>query len=202
MTNPECQRKLHVELSKVIGSDRMITLDDKTDLPYVNAVVAETQRLCNLLPFNIPRRLLADVDFQGYHLKANTIVVPQISSVLYDEKVFPDPTKFKPERFLDSDGKFQTKPELIPFSVGKRACLGESLARLELYLFAANLFNHFEVGFNLEMKTNNSGSFLDQIRVIKTRKYDPHYGWHNSTRAICHPTQTQISVNFDIKYEF
>uniref|UniRef100_A0A914YYX8 Unspecific monooxygenase n=1 Tax=Panagrolaimus superbus TaxID=310955 RepID=A0A914YYX8_9BILA len=145
MTNPDAQVKLHAELSKVIGSDRIITLDDKNNLPYVNAVVAESQRLCNLLPHNVPHRLLNDVNFHGYSLKANTIVVPQISQVLYDEKIFPEPQKFMPERFLDSEGRFQSKPELIPFSIGKRACLGESLARLELYLFTSNLFNHFEI---------------------------------------------------------
>uniref|UniRef100_A0AC34FUX6 Cytochrome P450 n=1 Tax=Panagrolaimus sp. ES5 TaxID=591445 RepID=A0AC34FUX6_9BILA len=146
MTNPEAQKSLHQQLDKVIASDRIITLDDKTDLPYVNAAVAETQRLCNLLPNNIPHRLTEDIkDFHGYSLKADTIVVPQISSVLYDKTIFPEPLKFKPERFLDFNGKFQSKPELIPFSIGKRACLGEGLARHELYLFTANLFNQFEV---------------------------------------------------------
>uniref|UniRef100_A0AC35FL80 Cytochrome P450 n=1 Tax=Panagrolaimus sp. PS1159 TaxID=55785 RepID=A0AC35FL80_9BILA len=156
MTNPEAQTKLHLELSKIIGSDRIISLDDKNSLPYVNAVIAETQRLCNLLPHNVPHRLINDVNIHGYSLKADTIVVPQISQVLYDEKIFPEPHKFIPERFLDSDGKFQTKPELIPFSVGKRACLGESLARLELYLFASNLFNHFEINILASKPANTT----------------------------------------------
>uniref|UniRef100_A0AC34FXQ3 Cytochrome P450 n=1 Tax=Panagrolaimus sp. ES5 TaxID=591445 RepID=A0AC34FXQ3_9BILA len=145
MTNPESQTKLHNELSKVIGSDRIITLDDKNNLQYLNAVIAESQRLCNLLPHNIPHRLLKDVNFHGFTLPVDTIVVPQISQILYDDKIFPEPQKFEPERFLDSEGRFQAKPELIPFGVGKRACLGESLARLELYLFTSNLFNHFEI---------------------------------------------------------
>jgi cytochrome P450 len=145
MTYPEAQKRLHSELNKVIGSDRVITLNDKMSLPYVNAVVAETQRLCNLVPNNVPHRLTQDTNFHGFTIKEDTIVIPQVSSVLYDETFFPEPHKFKPERFIDSNGKFQTKPELIPFSIGKRACLGEGLARLELYLFAANLFNHFEI---------------------------------------------------------
>jgi cytochrome P450 len=145
MTNPKSQKSIHHELDSIIGSDRIITLDDKMDLPYVNAVVAETQRLCNLLPNNVPHRLTEDLNFHGYNLKADTTVVPQISSVLYDETIFEEPLKFKPERFIDSNGKFQTKPELIPFGVGKRACLGESLARLELFLFTANLLNQFEI---------------------------------------------------------
>uniref|UniRef100_A0AC34FKM9 Cytochrome P450 n=1 Tax=Panagrolaimus sp. ES5 TaxID=591445 RepID=A0AC34FKM9_9BILA len=145
MTNPEAQKRLHSELDKVIGSDRVITLDDKMNLPFVNAIVAETQRLCNLVPTNVPHRVTQDQNFHGFTIKEDTIAIPQISAVLYDSKFFPEPHKFKPERFIDAAGKFQTKPELIPFSLGKRACLGEGLARLELYLFAANLFNHFEI---------------------------------------------------------
>lgn len=64
---------------------------------------------------------------------------------MYDENVFPEPLKFKPARFIVKNGKFQLKKELIPFSVGKRACLGEGVAKFELFLLAANLFNHFKV---------------------------------------------------------
>uniref|UniRef100_A0AC34GIX4 Cytochrome P450 n=1 Tax=Panagrolaimus sp. ES5 TaxID=591445 RepID=A0AC34GIX4_9BILA len=109
MTNPKIQSKIHKELDQVIGSDRLITLDDKINLNYLNAVIAETQRYCNLIPNNIPHRLTEDFDFHGYHLKANTMVIPQVGSVLTDEKIFPEATKFKPERFIDENGKFQTK---------------------------------------------------------------------------------------------
>uniref|UniRef100_A0A914Q6C9 Cytochrome P450 n=1 Tax=Panagrolaimus davidi TaxID=227884 RepID=A0A914Q6C9_9BILA len=145
MKDQKAQKKLHTELSNIVGSNRYITLEDKNNLPYLNAVIAESQRLGNLLVTNIPRRLTEDIDYHGFTLKKDTIVCPEISQVLYDEKIFPEPHKFLPERFLDSNGKFQTKPELIPFSIGKRACLGESMARAELFLFTANLFNQFEV---------------------------------------------------------
>uniref|UniRef100_A0AC35F1S7 Cytochrome P450 n=1 Tax=Panagrolaimus sp. PS1159 TaxID=55785 RepID=A0AC35F1S7_9BILA len=145
MKDQKAQKKLHTELSNIIGSNRFITLEDKNSLPYLNAVIAESQRLGNLLVTNIPRRLTEDINYHGFTLKKDTIVCPEISQVLYDEKIFPEPHKFLPERFLDSNEKFQSKPELIPFSIGKRACLGESMARAELFLFTANLFNQFEI---------------------------------------------------------
>uniref|UniRef100_A0A914P187 Cytochrome P450 n=1 Tax=Panagrolaimus davidi TaxID=227884 RepID=A0A914P187_9BILA len=145
MINPDAQKKIHAELDSVIGSDRFITVEDKTQLNYVNAVVAETQRFCNLVPMNVNHRLVKDVEIKGYRIPANTTILHQISTVLFDERYFPDPLKFEPERFLDKDGKFFQPSSLMPFGVGKRSCLGEGLARLELYLFAANLFNHFEI---------------------------------------------------------
>ena len=146
---PQIQTKLHHELDHVIGNDRMITLDDKSSLNYVNAVVAETQRFCNLVPVNIFHKITKDIEIGGYKFPKDTTITHQISTVLMDERYFPEPESFKPERFLDKNGKFFQPPELMPFGVGKRACLGEGLARLELFLFAANIFNHFKVVLNL-----------------------------------------------------
>ncbi|KAI6197766.1 hypothetical protein M3Y94_01263700 [Aphelenchoides besseyi] len=63
-------------------------------------------------------------------------------------EIFPEPEKFKPERFVDSEGKLKKIDELIPFSVGKRECIGRSLATMELLLITANLFNRFRLEFS------------------------------------------------------
>ncbi|CAJ0575854.1 unnamed protein product, partial [Mesorhabditis spiculigera] len=144
LNHPNVQKKMHEELDRVIGSDRMITMGDKNDLPYVNAVVNEAQRVANLLPQNLQRKLLEDTVIGAHPIKAGTVVMPQISTVLYDERVFPDPYTFKPERFINSDGSLKRYEELVPFSVGKRQCVGEGLAKVELFLFVANLFQRFK----------------------------------------------------------
>ncbi|CAJ0567333.1 unnamed protein product, partial [Mesorhabditis spiculigera] len=118
---------------------------DKNDLPYVNAVVSEAQRMANLLPQNLFRVTNEDVKIQGYHIPKGSVVCPQISCVLYDDKIFPEPYKFKPERFLNADGSYRKYEELVPFSVGKRQCAGEGLARLELYIVIANIFQTFKI---------------------------------------------------------
>ncbi len=143
--NPEKQKLLHKELDTVIGSKRRITSADKNSLPYVSAFINEVQRMVNLLPQNLIHKTTRDVTINGYHIPEGTNILPQISTVLYDETIFPNPMEFKPERFLDSNGNLKKVEELIPFSVGKRQCLGESLARNELYLITANFFNNFEV---------------------------------------------------------
>jgi len=145
MENFYAQEKLQQEFDKVIGSDRLITLDDRPQLNYLNAVVAETQRYCNLVPLNVPHRTIKDVVIHGYTIPANTTIIHHIGTVLKDERYFSEPEKFKPERFLDKNGKFFQPPELMPFGVGKRSCLGEGLARLELFLFIGNMFNQLEI---------------------------------------------------------
>jgi hypothetical protein len=61
-------------------------------------------------------------------------------------QVFPDPKSFRPERFLNGEGNnLRKSEELIPFGLGKRQCLGESLARMELFIFFANIFNRYKV---------------------------------------------------------
>ncbi|UMM32679.1 hypothetical protein L5515_006390 [Caenorhabditis briggsae] len=143
MNNPDAQRKMQKELTEVVG-DRMVTMKDKLKLPYTNAFINETQRLANLVPINLPHATTRDVELAGCIVPKGTTVIHQISSVLYDPEIFPEPRKFKPERFLDDSGNLKKSEELIPFSIGKRVCLGEGLARMELFLFTANLFNQFE----------------------------------------------------------
>ena len=145
MENFHVQKKLQEELDNVIGSDRLITADDRAQLNYLNAVIAESQRVCNLLPLNLPHRTIKDVVIHGYMIPADTTIVYHIRTVMKDERYFEEPEKFKPERFLDENGKFFQPLELMPFGVGKRSCLGEGLARLELFLFMGNIFNQLEV---------------------------------------------------------
>lgn len=59
-------------------------------------------------------------------------------------KVFPDPQTFNPDRYLDINGNFNSVPEHIPFSMGRRQCAGEGLARMEMFLFTANLFYRYK----------------------------------------------------------
>lgn len=145
MLNETVQQQLQEELDSVVDSTRLITVTDKPNLPYCQATVLEIQRIANVVPLNVLHSTLEDTTIGNYSIPKGTLVVPQVSSVLYDERIFPDPMAFKPERFLDLDGNLKECKELIPFSIGKRQCLGEGLAKMELFLFLVNLFNRFKV---------------------------------------------------------
>ncbi|KAI1698652.1 cytochrome p450 domain-containing protein [Ditylenchus destructor] len=141
----DVQSKMQQELDSVVAADEKVIIAHKARLPYTNAVINEIQRMCNLFPQNLHHRTMRDVELNGYTLPKTTNVVPQISCVLFDEKIFPEPRRFKPERFLDKNGQLLKVEQLIPFSIGKRICLGESLARMELFLLIANIFHTFKV---------------------------------------------------------
>ncbi|KAL3052117.1 hypothetical protein OYC64_004802 [Pagothenia borchgrevinki] len=139
---PKIQDQVQEELSRVIGS-RKAQVEDRTSLPFTDAVIHETQRLANIVPMAIPHKTSKDVTFQGHFIKKGTTVFPLLTSVLYDESEWEHPRSFYPAHFLDKDGKFLKRDAFMPFSAGRRACLGESLARMELFIFFTSFLQHF-----------------------------------------------------------
>jgi len=106
----------------------------------------EVMRFGAIIPMAVQHRTTEDVTFHGYAIPKDTLIIPNLFCVLQDEKVWGDPGNFRPERFLSADeSKVIRREELIPFSIGKRVCLGETLARDELFLFTASLFQRFKV---------------------------------------------------------
>ena len=101
-----------------------------------------------------------------------TTVIPMIHSCLVDERVFPNTNEFKPERFLDKSGQ-ELRQDLVErvvaFSMGKRQCLGEPLARMELFLIFATLMQKFkfELGPNEKLKTQEQ--LLKRIVALTAR---------------------------------
>src|SRR5437868_4098343 len=112
-------------------------------MPYTEAVIAETLRYSSLTPMGVFHTTMEDVEFHGYSIPKGTIVMPNQFYVHHDPKVWGDPMNFRPERFLTSEGTFKKHEALIPFSIGRRQCLGEALARDSLFLFATNLFQKY-----------------------------------------------------------
>lgn len=121
--------------------------------------IQEIQRNANILAQNLIHQTTRDVIIDGYHLPKGTAVIPQISVVLLDSIIFPHPEQFRPDRFIDNSTKqvytifkvkyfyclfkFKRIDAFVPFSVGARQCLGESLAKMELFLIFANLLHKF-----------------------------------------------------------
>ncbi|KAI6192360.1 (pine wood nematode) hypothetical protein [Aphelenchoides bicaudatus] len=118
--NQDVQAKLHEELDKVIGNDRLITVADRSNLPYTNAVIMEGQRCGNIVSQNFYRRIDRDIEVDGTLIQKGSLVIPQISVMHIDPNNFSNPQEFNPSRFIDKNGQLKRCDELVPFSLGKR----------------------------------------------------------------------------------
>ncbi|BFZ06912.1 hypothetical protein BsWGS_09951 [Bradybaena similaris] len=142
---PKVQNKVHQEIKTQIGTDRAPTIQDKSKLTYLNAVIVETQRLASIVPLSLTHLCTEEVTLGDYIIPKGTNVMPNLDSVLHDKATWgEDAMSFRPERFIDSEGKLQIPEQFIPFSIGRRVCLGEALAKMELFLFLSSMFQRFE----------------------------------------------------------
>uniref|UniRef100_A0A673ASZ7 Cytochrome P450 2J2-like n=1 Tax=Sphaeramia orbicularis TaxID=375764 RepID=A0A673ASZ7_9TELE len=140
---PEIQERVQAEIDSVIGQSRPPSVDDRADLPYTDAVIHEVQRMGNIVPLSLPHVTNRDVHLRGYTIPKGVTIIPNLTSVLFDKREWKTPFTFNPGHFLNEEGKFVKPAAFIPFSAGKRLCLGENLARMELFLFFTSFMQRF-----------------------------------------------------------
>ena len=141
--NQSIQAKIREEISLEIADSQLPTMANRARLPFLEACVNETSRLYTIVPLGLPHTADSDDMIGGYHINAGDTILPNLWAVHRDPKIWQEPEVFRPDRFLDENGCFKNREEFIPFSVGRRVCLGEQLAKSELFLFASALFQRF-----------------------------------------------------------
>ncbi|XP_014648757.1 PREDICTED: cytochrome P450 2D14-like isoform X2 [Ceratotherium simum simum] len=141
--HPDVQRRVQQEIDEVIGQARRPEMGDQAHMPFTMAVVHEVQRFGDIIPMGVPHMTFRDIEVQGFLIPKGTTLITNLSSVLKDETVWKKPFRFHPEHFLDAQGRFIKQEAFMPFSAGRRLCLGEPLARMELFLFFTCLLQHF-----------------------------------------------------------
>ncbi|XP_077127581.1 cytochrome P450 2C20-like [Ranitomeya variabilis] len=140
---PDVQAKVQQEIDEVTKSLRSPEIMDKPQLAYTNAVIHEAQRVLDLAPTALFHAVTEDIKLRGFTIPKGATVIPFLTSVLQDPSQWETPEDFNPQHFLNEDGQFRTRMAFMPFSAGKRVCLGENLARMELFLLFSALLQKF-----------------------------------------------------------
>ncbi|XP_074652243.1 cytochrome P450 2J6-like [Tubulanus polymorphus] len=172
--HPEAQKKIHAELDEHIGA-RRLKMADKQQLVYCEAVMYEAMRLCPVLPITI-RATSCDVQLDGFDFPKNCQVWANIYACHHDSRVWDDPETFRPERFIHTDGKVVARPNSwLPFSAGRRSCIGENVSKQHVFLFYTSLMQKFSIRFpdDSPVKTSPlSSNFVDHPTFCRSKQYD------------------------------
>ncbi|KAK7037753.1 hypothetical protein VNI00_010714 [Paramarasmius palmivorus] len=115
--NAHAQKKAQQEIDSLTDRNRLPTLDDRGNLPYVEAIYRETLRWFPALPLGVPHMATQDDIYSGYDIPKGTILISNIWAMTHDEELYPDPDEFKPERFLNGNGNIN---DILAFGFGRR----------------------------------------------------------------------------------
>jgi cytochrome P450 len=147
---PHILKKVHEELDRVVGRDRLVQEADLPNLPYLQAFVKETFRLHPPIPMTLPHRNLKAVCVQGYDIPANSNVMVNIFAIGRDPASWENPNEFNPDRFLCFDKDTATPTvrstgfELLTFGYGRRGCVGMNLGSITMQFGLATLVQAFD----------------------------------------------------------
>ncbi|XP_051484372.1 cytochrome P450 1A5-like [Apus apus] len=147
VTYPDIQKRIQEELDQTIGRERRPRLSDRGTLPYLEAFILEMFRHSSFLPFTIPHSTTRDTVLNGYYIPKDLCVFVNQWQVNHDEKLWKDPQTFNPERFLNAEGTEVNKvagEKVLVFGLGKRRCIGEPIARWQVFLFLSTLLQQLE----------------------------------------------------------
>uniref|UniRef100_A0A8C9E8G0 Steroid 17-alpha-hydroxylase/17,20 lyase n=1 Tax=Phocoena sinus TaxID=42100 RepID=A0A8C9E8G0_PHOSS len=141
------KKRIQDDVDQNIGFNRTPTISDRNRLVLLEATIREVLRIRPVSPTLIPHKAIVDSSIGDLTIDKGTDVVVNLWALHHSEKEWHRPDLFMPERFLDPTGTKLISPSLsyLPFGAGPRSCIGEMLARQELFLFMTWLLQRFDL---------------------------------------------------------
>ena len=141
--NPDVEQRVHAELDAALGR-RLPSADDLAALPYTRMVLAESMRLYPPA-WIVGRRAMGPFEANGYTIPARSIVLLSQYVMHRDERWFPEPDRFDPDRFLPERQAERPKFAYFPFGGGPRVCIGEQFAWMEGIILLATIVQRWKL---------------------------------------------------------
>ncbi|XP_029315190.1 sterol 26-hydroxylase, mitochondrial [Cottoperca gobio] len=170
--NPQSQARLYREVSTLVPADRIPSAAEVTRMPYLKAVIKEALRMYPVVPMNARIMTENNVAIGGFTFPKKTVFTLCHYAISHDKEAFPEPFKFKPDRWL-RDGRKRPNPfASIPFGFGVRGCVGRRIAELEMYLVLFRIIRHFEIKPDLTMEELKC---INRTVLVPDQKLNLHF---------------------------
>ncbi|EJD04755.1 cytochrome P450 [Fomitiporia mediterranea MF3/22] len=163
--HPEIVKRAQEEIDRVIGSDRLPTYEDRPSLPYIEAIMKEIFRFNPAVPIGIPHESTQVDIYRGWTIPSGSMILPNIWQMMRDERYYPDPERFDPERYMskkkgmgddasDSGDEIEVEksanlkeddPSTLVFGFGRRLCPGRHFAEATVFLTYACFLAAFDI---------------------------------------------------------
>ncbi|KAF9268235.1 cytochrome P450 [Marasmius fiardii PR-910] len=133
---PEVLKKAQAEIDLVTKNERLPGIEDRSRLPYIDALVKEVFRWNSVVPLAVPHRAMQDDIHEGFYIPKGSVILPNIWLLTHDPRVYSNPMEFNPDRYIPADAEGRTAepdPRHLCFGFGRRTCPGMHLADVSVF---------------------------------------------------------------------
>ncbi|KAF5288530.1 hypothetical protein FQA39_LY15398 [Lamprigera yunnana] len=154
--NPDVQKRLYDEINETLEPSQKTTYQSIMSMKYLDCVTSESLRIHSpvvvmdrkcVKPYTI--KPVSPTE-KPLHVDPGTIIWVPITAFHKDEKYFPNPKKFDPERFSDENKPNINPFAYFPFGSGPRNCIGSRFALLEIKMITVEILKNFEIITNAQ----------------------------------------------------
>jgi len=140
---PDIQSRARAEINQVVKHDKVLSINDRASLPYLDAILREVLRWYPTLPLGVAHMVSEDDVFEGYFIPKGTMIMVNQWALSRDEDEFPDASRFDPSRHLTKDGQLKDRHTAnhFAFGYGRRICPGRWFAENALWTAMATILS-------------------------------------------------------------
>ncbi|KJA21677.1 hypothetical protein HYPSUDRAFT_41817 [Hypholoma sublateritium FD-334 SS-4] len=151
---PEVQCKAQKEIDAYIGSERLVSFDDRSSLPYVEALFREVMQWRPVAPLSFSHANSSDDTYKGCFIPKGTTIITNIWAMAHNPEKYLNPDVFNPDRFFNEKGQLNDDDVYYIFGFGRRICPGRHVASTTVWLAIVNVLQSFDI----QKKRDSSGN--------------------------------------------